>query len=112
MRLRSIPPANRQIACLSRLSSMRAATRVGLIFVGASSPALSEAAGRPAKVQEEDGFRPRVIRPDDQRERQRQAFLKALDAKLRQLERLMAEAVNAAEMAFWRAEIERFQGGG
>lgn len=35
MKLRSIPPANRQRGMLRRLSSMRAATSVGLTLIGA-----------------------------------------------------------------------------
>ena len=77
MRLRSIPPANRT---LGRLSSMRAATTSGMIFVGSAS--------QPAK---EPDFKPHIIKPDQQAQQAREAFHKALATKREQLLKYLEE---------------------
>jgi hypothetical protein len=70
VRLRSIPLANRSRGSLARLSSMRAATRVGLIMVGSG-----QHAGGPVREPE---FRPKVIAPNRERQAMRAALAEAL----------------------------------
>ena len=103
MRLHSIPPTNRRPGTLARLSSMRAAGRVGLSIgsMGAGPSA------RPADVDASPRFH--VIVPDGQAERERAVFRRTIAEKLRQLERLIAEAANSEEMQFWQRELERWR---
>jgi len=106
-RLRSIPSANRRPGGLACLSSMRAATRVGLVFVGGAArrtPA-DDGSGATSK-------KARVIQPNRQAQREREAFQRALAAKVRQLEKLVAEAASPEEVEFWRMELDRLVGGG
>ena len=85
MRLSSIPPANRRPGGLARLSSMRAATHVGLTFVGSQ-------AGRAARAAPEDKFIPRVIAPD----------------KAHQALRRAVAAARSARTKFWKEELARW----
>ena len=64
---------------------MRAATRVGLTFVGAQ-------AGRPARAAPEDKFVPRVIAPDKAHQALRQAVAAAVVEKAK----------------FWEEELARW----
>lgn len=86
MKLRSIPPANRRPGLLRQLSSMRAATHVGLVFVGSQT-------GRSADQSTDDEFTPRVITPDKAEHDLRGAIAAALTRK--------------AE--FWQAELATWQ---
>lgn len=101
--LRSIPPANRRMGSLNRLSSMRSATGRGMVFVGSARPPAGEQPGSSASPE----FSPRVIAPDAQVQRQRAAWRQALAAKVQQLERLLVEAALPEEAAFWKAELAR-----
>jgi hypothetical protein len=88
--LRSIPPANR------RVSSMRAATRTGKVFVGSADRG----------GQEKSTFRPLVIKPDPEVQQMRKALVKRLwDTEL-----LEDEAAEPEEAAYWRDIIERLRG--
>ncbi len=101
MRLRSIPPANRVgPSRLARLSSMQAADRAGMVFVGRQEP-------RQAETREN---RARVMGPDAQAQRERQAFQQAWTARIRQIEELLADAATLAEAAFWQQELEQPRG--
>ena len=101
MRLHSIPPANRLgPSRLARLSSMRAADRAGMVFVGQAEP-------RQAQPCEGHG---RVVHPDAQAQRERQAFQQAWAARIRQIEALLADAATLAEAAFWQRELEQSGG--
>lgn len=109
--LTSIPPANRRGGSLNRLSSMRSATRVGMVFVGPARAPAGEQGGRGAGEQEPapSEFSPRVIAPDAQAQRQRAAYRQALAAKVQQLERLLVEAALPEEAAFWQAELAKLK---
>ena len=101
MRLRSIPPANRiGPSRMAHLSSMRAADRAGMVFVRRAEPRQAQLSA-PAKA------RARVVHPDGQTQRERQAFQQAWAAKVRQIEALLADAATLAETAFWQGELER-----
>ncbi len=98
MRLRSIPPANRSAPSrLAHLSSMRAADRAGIVFVGRQEP-------RQVQLCES---RARVVRPDAQAQGERRAFQQAWSARIRQIEELLADAATLAEAAFWQQELDR-----
>ena len=97
----AIPPANRRQP--QRLSSMRAATRTGMTFVGAMTTRQAESTTTKA----------RVIKADGQAHRNRAALRKAIAAKIAQLECLMEQALAvgdpwlAEEAEFWRKELRR-----
>ena len=101
MKLRSIPPANRiGPSRMARLSSMRAADRAGqhlMVFVGRAEPRQAQS----------DEIRARIVHPDGQAQRERQAFQQAWAARVRQIEALLADAATLAETAFWQGELER-----
>jgi len=86
MTLRSIPPANRGRNPAGP-SSMRAATRVGMIFVGSRVGVASQPS--------EDEFVPNVnmIPPDKVHLASRQAFLSAM----------------ADKVGYWREELETWE---
>ena len=86
MRLRSIPPANRRSHSLACLSSMRAATHIGMTFVGA------QAGGRAGRAAPEDKFTPRVIAPDKAHQALRRAVAAAMVEKAK----------------FWEEELARW----
>lgn len=81
VKLRSIPPANRQ---KRSISSMRAATASGMVFVG---PAMG--GGSASRQPAEEPFEARVIEPNPEVQQARQDFQKAL----------------AEKAAFWQKEI-------
>ncbi len=98
MRLRSIPPANRSGPPRPPLlSSMRAADRAGMAFVGR----------RQSQQEQPCEGRARVIRPDAQAQRERQAFQQAWAARIRQIEELLADAATLTEAAFWQQELDQ-----
>ena len=97
MTLRSIPPANRQP--LRRLSSMRAATATGFTAIGAQSrqPVTST-------------FRPNIVRPDPQKQGQKEIYYKAIQSLTKQLEELIASAEEPAEAAYWTQQLAKLKG--
>jgi len=87
--LRSIPPANRRPGSLSRTARY----------------------GKPARATQQDtastSFRPRVVLPDPRLQVAREAFCKALQKRVIDLERLITEAVNEEEADYWRGLLKR-----
>ncbi len=79
---------------------MRATDRAGMVFVGCAEPRQAQSC--------ESGAR--VIRPDGQAQRERQAFRQAWAARIRQIEELLADAATLAEAAFWQGELDRQRG--
>lgn len=101
----SIPPANRRrVTMIDHLSSMRAATRVGMTFVGSAQCA------RPSSPSSSSSdFKPRVISPNLQVIRQREAWQKALRAKGEQLEGILADLLDGDGFMQQEAELIRQQ---
>ncbi len=98
IKLHSIPPANRVgPPRLARLSSMRAADRAGMVFIGRVKSRQVQPCERRACV----------IGPDAQAQRERQAFQQAWAARIKQIEELLADAATLAEAAFWQQELDR-----
>ena len=97
--LRSIPPANRQRS-LSVISSMRAATRSGHVFVGSGSARRAYA----------ESHKPSGVVPDPKVKRQREQIQVSLYQLATQLERLIATAGEPAETVFWQAALARLKG--
>ena len=94
----SIPPANRQRGSLRQISSMLSATRVGFTFVGpALGGGIGSASRAPAKEPE---YKPKVIAPDPEAHRQREAMREAVVQAL-------ADSVSfwAEELAKWTEEF-------
>ena len=104
MTLRSIPPANRRP--LRRLSSMRAATATGFTMVGGQSRLLTQTS-QPAPA---DSYQPKVVRPNPQKEKQRQIFYAALHEKIVRIRELLALATEPEETLFWQRELDRLKG--
>lgn len=77
--IRSIPPANRRGP--TRLSSMRAATASGFIFVGQHS--------RPHTAQ--DDFHPHVIVPDQEERRTREVYRETMAAYRERIRELITD---------------------
>jgi hypothetical protein len=97
MRLRSIPPANRT---LSRLSSMRAATRVGMTFVGGH-------VGPAAQPSQQGQFKAATVEPDKVRIKALQEYRAAIRQRVQWLEDQALAAANPEEEAWWRSELTR-----
>ena len=95
MNLRSIPPANRRNV---KVSSMRAATRAGMIFVGNQCSRQS-----PTTVTE---LPIHTQRPDPHYPAQKQMFREALQANIMRLETLVESAADPAEKAVWAASLK------
>lgn len=96
MKLRAIPLANRNP---SRLSSMRAATRVGMTFVGGHVGSIS----RPAESD---------IVANKRVAEMRREYRAAIDVLARKFEALCQAAESAGEITevqFWQAAIEQLR---
>lgn len=78
-------------------SSMRAATRVGMVFVGRVEHAPVE----------ENSFTLRVIPSDPLVMRERAAFQEALSRKVNQIRMQAETAVEESERLFWLTELDR-----
>lgn len=96
-RLRSIPPANRSP---SRLSSMRAATHVGMTFIGGHVGSIS----RPA---ESVGYN--IIAADKRVAEMRREYRAAIDILAGRFEALCRAAESDTEVQFWQAAIEQLR---
>ena len=97
MKLRSIPPANQTA---SKLSSMCAATRVGMTFVGGH-------VGSAAQPSQQGQFKAHVTEPDPKVAEMRHQYRAAIHEKIQWL---LAQALKAAtpeEEAWWRSELTR-----
>ena len=105
-RLRSIPPANRGSRSRDRVSSMRAASRVGMTFVGGSIG--SAGGGR----QTHSDFTVEVKKPDPAMSQMREAFRDAYQRMVEQIEALLAMAEEEGENDYWAGELERLSKGG
>jgi len=103
MTLRSIPPANRQSI---RLSSMRAATRSGLVKIGA------HLGSSDVNLHVENPFQPKSIRPNPKYQEQKADRYTALRVLANDLEELIATAVNSKEAEFWKGQLSRLKGFG
>ena len=79
---------------------MRAATATGFTMVGAQSRQSSPATST---------FRPKTVRPDPQRQGQREAYHKAIRLLAENLEELIVSA-EPAEAALWEHQLERLKG--
>lgn len=98
---------------------IRTAIGIGLSVIppasrrpGAARVRMGGSSARPPAraVTDESEFKPQVIAPDAQVQRQRQAYQKAMAAKAKQLEALIAQAEEAGgedEAAHWREELAR-----
>ncbi len=93
--LRSIPPQNRRRS-LNALSSMRAATRSGFVFVGSQ-------AVQTARKQSW------VIPPDPKAKQQREYMWKGLHQMAEYIEKQIAAAEMPEEVAFWQAALTRLK---
>jgi len=80
---------------------MRAATKVGMTFVGQQQ--------RGSHEDEQSIYEPRIIAPNKDGLRQREIWYKARAAKINQLERLIEEAVDATEAGIWREMISNLK---
>ncbi len=100
MRLRSIPPANRQP---SRLSSMRAATHVGMTFVGGH-------VGSAAQPSRQGQFKATTVEPDKARIKALQEYRAAIRQRVQWLEDQALQAATPEEEAWWRSELTRAGG--
>lgn len=101
MILRSIPPANQQRP--QCISSMRSATRAGLIFVGGR-------VGNCQPIASKNQFQPKAIRPDPKVQEYKKAFFKANQLLIEQLDGLIQVATDPGEVSFWQREIKRLKG--
>jgi len=98
----SIPTANRcRRNHLVKLSSMRAATRTGLVFVGGNL--------QHNQTVVTSDFQPRTIKSKPQVCNRRQALHVALMKKAHQLEELIISAENNQEIEFWKQELEQLR---
>lgn len=99
MKLRSIPPANRRTSSrLECLSSMRAATRIGMVFVGPAQPRLQDAG--PTYI-------PRVIKSDPSVHQGQEIYQVAFGRLINLMKELAANAASEEEACFWEGEIDR-----
>ena len=102
MTLRSIPPANRRPI---RVSSMRAATKAGLIFVG------GHIGGQQQSVPvTENTFHPKVISANPDIWNQRGAYYKSRQILIDQLKELIAIAIEPEEIVFWQQQLDKLKG--
>jgi len=101
MKQRSIPPANRSPR--RRLSSMEAATRSGLIFVGVGLGS----ARQPRQSGEDSQFTPRVVKADPKVAEARREHRGAVRALAKRFKGLMDDAKDKAERQFWQDALER-----
>ena len=99
-RLTSIPPANRTP---SRLSSMRAATRVGMTFVGGH-------VGSAMRPSQQGQFKAATIEPDKARIKALQEYRAAIREKIQWLEDQALKAATPEEETWWRSELTRAGG--
>jgi len=101
MKLRAIPPANRQ-KTRGYPSSMRAAARTGFTFVGGHVGSLSQQSA-------EEQFTPHVVARDPGVAEARHAYQAALAYLAKSFESLCQSAENIAEKDFWQASLARLR---
>lgn len=95
MNLRSIPPANRsRRRPLDRLSSMRAATRTGMIFVGGSVGGVRPNGGGPQEPPRKVGT---YIPPNKNVANEREAAIQTLSRMAADLDALIEELIASGE---------------
>jgi len=102
MILRSIPPTNRRPI---RVSSMRAATKAGLIFFGAHTGSQQQSV--PVI---ENTFHPKVISANPDIWNQRGAYYKSRQILIDQLKELIAIAIEPEEIVFWQQQLDKLKG--
>lgn len=90
IKLRSIPPANRQPETLARVASF----------------------GKPARIQEDQTVhKPHIIAPDHDVQRCRRIFHQTVQHHIERLENLIEAAAAPEEAAFWTEILERLRKG-
>jgi len=98
-RLTCIPPANRRNSA-NQFSSMRAATRSGMVFIG-------PATHQPSK---QSNFVPKAILSDPQIRKQRENFYAGLHEKSVCIKELLMLATDPKEIEFWQQELKKTGG--
>jgi len=93
VKLHSIPPANRRP---SSLSSMRAATKTGMVFVGSAQ-----------KKVEPETFKANIVEPNTARIKTLQEYRAAIHSKMQWLEEQALGAATPEEQTWWNAELDR-----
>ncbi len=95
MNLRAIPPANRRNV---RVSSMRAATRANLTFVGSQQTRQSSTTASEFPIH--------TVQSNPHCLAEKQTLRQALQTNITRLETLVATAVEPAERAVWTASLK------